>query len=68
METISVKATDETKVGIWERNEDHPDGEIFVSGDAVVKVAKTPAVNRALARGLIVEVETTTRKKTTTTG
>ncbi len=57
METINVKSTDETRVGIWEMNEEHPDGEIFVSGDKVVEVAKTSAVNRALARGLIVEVE-----------
>ncbi|MCH8290218.1 hypothetical protein IH992_03825 [Candidatus Poribacteria bacterium] len=57
METINVKSADETRVGIWEVNEDHPDGEIFVSGDVVVEVAKTSAISRALARGLIVEVE-----------
>jgi len=59
VKTIKVKSTDETKVGIWEVNEDHPDG------DAVVEVAKTSSVNKALARGLIVEVVETkpARKK-----
>jgi len=65
VKTIKVKSTDETKVGIWEVNEDHPDGEVFVSSDAVVEVAKTSSVNKALARGLIVEVVETkpARKK-----
>lgn len=56
METINVKSTDETKVGIWEVNADHPNGEIYVSGNEVVEVAKTSRVNKALARGLIIEV------------
>lgn len=78
METINVKSTDPTKVGIWEVNQEHPDGEVFVSGDSVVKVTRTAAVNRAIARGLIVEVHEQTastrktrepaRKKTTPGG
>jgi hypothetical protein len=41
----------------WERHEDHPDGEVFVAGDAVVTVADTASVRAALKNGRIIKVE-----------
>jgi hypothetical protein len=54
---VTVKAAKEdSKVVLWEKDPLHPDGEIFITGDGVThKVAKTAAVQRALADGKLVE-------------
>lgn len=44
-------------IALWEVDPQHPEGEIFIAGDAVVEVAKTPAVMKALADNRIVEVK-----------
>lgn len=56
--TILVKsAKDGNQVALWDRHPDHPGGEIFVSGPAVVEAAETPGVLRALADKRIVQVQ-----------
>jgi hypothetical protein len=45
---IKVKAADEHRTGLWERNPAHPDGEVFVNGPKVVSVALTQAAVEAL--------------------
>lgn len=56
---IKVKATKtENKVALWERHPDHPNGEVFVTGNGeAVKVANTVAVRDAIRRGALVEVQ-----------
>jgi len=56
-ELIKVKSADPNRVALWERHEDHPNKEIFVSGRHVVEVALTPAVQRKLDQGVLVRVE-----------
>lgn len=56
-ELILVKSADPNRVALWERHEDHPDKEVFVSGRHVVEVALTPAVQRKLDQGVLVLVE-----------
>ncbi len=56
-EIIKVKAADPNQVALWERHEDHPDGEVFVSGRHMVEVALTAKVQRLLANGTLVKVE-----------
>lgn len=53
---IVVQGAEPGTVGLWERDERHPDGEIFVTGDAPVEVYPTMEVRRRLQRGLLVEV------------
>lgn len=53
---IQVIGTRAGQVGLWERHPDQPGGEIFVTGDAVVTVARTPRVVDALRLGTLVEV------------
>jgi hypothetical protein len=50
---IKVKAADEHRTGLWERNPAHPDGEVFINGPRVVSVAQSPAVVEALIQGRI---------------
>lgn len=57
MANIYVKAAKAGSVALWDRHPDHPNGEIFVDGDAVVEAAMTPNVLRALADGRIVQVK-----------
>jgi len=47
----------------WERHPDHPNGEIFVSGDATAKAARTTTVARLLAAGELVEVKPAPRRR-----
>lgn len=54
---IYVQSTQGDRVGLYEKNPAHPNGEVFVNGDNVVKVAQTPAVTTAIARGRIVSVD-----------
>jgi len=56
-ELIKVKAADPNQVALWERHEDHPDGEVFVYGADPFTVALTPRVQRLLNRGALVNVE-----------
>ena len=57
---VKVQATNkENKVGLFEKNEAHPQGEAFVYGNGdIVEVAMTSAVKRAIASGsLTTEVD-----------
>lgn len=60
---ITVKgAGDDGKVVLWERNDAHPEGEIFVSNDGKDrKVAETAGVQRKIAAGEMVKVGTVTK-------
>lgn len=42
--------------GLWERHPDHPGGEVFVAGSAVVQVARTPMAERQIRQGVLVVV------------
>lgn len=62
--TIKVKSNlDGTRVALWERHPDHPDGEVFIAGDRVVEVAETTAVRDRLKQDILVKVETRRRSK-----
>ena len=54
--TLRVKASDPTRVGLWDKNPAHPGGEVWVTGDAEVEVADTTEVRDALTQKRIVEV------------
>lgn len=41
------------RVALWERHAAHPNGEVFVAGQAVVEVAQTPGVNLKLQEGAL---------------
>ncbi|MBV9210632.1 MAG: hypothetical protein JOZ52_08390 [Acidobacteria bacterium] len=58
---ITVRAAKPEIVGVWEvdlahKEAGHADGEVFVSGEKSVKVARTPLVNKKLQLGDLVEV------------
>jgi len=60
-EVITVKSALEGRVGLWERDDahkaaGHEDGEVFVK-DEPIKVARTAAVNAALASERLVRAE-----------
>lgn len=66
--TIKVRASEQAQaaktVVLYERHPDHPDGEIFISGnDTVHTVAPTAAVRQKLHDGLLVEVAAATKTK-----
>lgn len=53
----SPKAQEAKTVVLFERHADHPNGEVFISGnDTVHTVAHTPAVRQKIHDGLLVEV------------
>lgn len=52
---IAVRSSDGHP--FWERHEAHPGGEVWVAGDAVVQVAQTAAVQRALKDGRLALAE-----------
>lgn len=56
---------DEHRVAFWERHADHPtdNGEVTVTADREVEVARTAGVSRALAEGQIVEVKKSSKAK-----
>jgi hypothetical protein len=60
-DTIRVKSANPEKVGVWERDPAHPDGEVYVAGDAVVEVAQTALVLEKLRNRELVEVTGTRR-------
>lgn len=47
---------EDNRVALWERDPRHPDGEVFITGDQPVKVARTSAVAARLNSGSLVEV------------
>jgi hypothetical protein len=55
---IKVKSNleDKSKVALWERHKDHPNGEIFIADDKEHQVAETPAVKLALKEEKLVKV------------
>lgn len=61
MARIMIEAGSATKKGqvaIWERDDAHPDGEIYlVGGDAPIEVEETALVRERMAKDLIVRVE-----------
>jgi pyruvate/2-oxoglutarate dehydrogenase complex dihydrolipoamide acyltransferase (E2) component len=52
---ITVKSVD-NRCGLWEVNADHPGGEVFVR-EQPTKVARTPAVSKALNNGRLLLVD-----------
>lgn len=52
---VAVKSVDGHP--FWERNAAQPGGEVWVAGEALVKVARTAAVERALTDGRLALVE-----------
>jgi hypothetical protein len=54
---IFVRSSDPDKVGVWERDANHPNGEVFVSGKDAKEVAATPLVNQQLANGNLVRAD-----------
>jgi hypothetical protein len=59
MVTVRAKRRD-NRVAFWERNAAHPRGEIFISGNGKeAQVARTAAVEEALADGRLVLVQAT---------
>jgi hypothetical protein len=71
VKTLQVQgAGRDSKVAFWEKNELHPEGEVFITNNGqAVEVAETPAVKRAIAEGRITtEINNwNTKKKTTAT-
>lgn len=52
---ITVKSVD-NRCGLWEVDADHPGGEVFVR-EQPTKVARTPAVSKALNNGRLLLVD-----------
>ena len=46
----------EGRVGLWDRNPAHPNGEVFVAGEGEFEVGDTSEVRLAIAQKRIVEV------------
>lgn len=56
-EYVTVKSgRRDNTVALWEVHPEHPDGEIFIAGDAEVQSARTRRVDAALKAGILVEV------------
>lgn len=68
VEFVTVKAADPSgRVALYETHLDHvtkdnPTGEVFVAGENVVKVARTPTVEKKLRDGELVETNETPAK------
>lgn len=56
-DTIFVTGTTPNHVGLYERHAAHPNGECYVTGDAVSEVALTPLVQQALNQDRIKRVD-----------
>lgn len=54
---LGKKADDGYPLAIYERHEDHPNGELYIADNKVHSVAPTAAVMRALREGRLVETE-----------
>ena len=62
VKTITVEAGDKLRdgeVAIWEKDDAHPDGEVYVTNrpGRAYRVGLTPAVQRALGEGRLEQVE-----------
>jgi hypothetical protein len=60
VKTVTVRAANPARTGLWERAEEHKaagheSGEVFVSGDKSERVASTTAVQAAISSGQLVE-------------
>ena len=53
---VQSNLDDKKRVALWERDDRHPHGEVFVTGSRVVAVYPTAAVNQRLRDGVLVEV------------
>ncbi len=53
---VKVVESHKPRVGLWEMDPAHEDGEVFVAGDETFKVGDTPAVRAAIRDGKIEEV------------
>jgi hypothetical protein len=63
---INVKSgRNDNRVALWEKHPNHPDGEAWVAGDTVVRVAQTSAVLKGLKDGDLVEADEAPAKKKT---
>lgn len=51
------------QVALWEADEAHPTGEVWIAGPAPVEVARTPGVTTAIAEGRMVEVSPAEARK-----
>lgn len=56
-ELILVKAADPERVALWERSAEHPDTEVYVTGEDAVLVALTPLVDRKIKQGALIRIE-----------
>ena len=67
-EIITVKAKGKqsavSKVVLWERNEAHPNGEVFLNEGETAAVALTPVVHSLLKQGLLIRLEGKQRTET----
>lgn len=63
--TIKVQAVKgDRKVVLFERNDGHPEGEVFIHGnDTIHDVAPTAAVKQKIHEGLLVEVTASGKPK-----
>ena len=65
---ITVKAKGDksavSRVVFWERNEAHPNGEVFLNEGETATVAITPAVHSLLKQGLLIQLEGKQRTET----
>lgn len=60
MNIITVKVTrpeTDTRVVVWERDDAHPNGEVFIAGPGEFQVAETDRVHEALRSGRLQRVE-----------
>lgn len=54
--TVKSALPDKNRVALWERDERHPGGEIFIADDKEHRVAETPAVLLAIKEDKLVKV------------
>ena len=63
---ITVQAVGKPNTTIlWEKNKEHPHGEVFLKPGDVAQVARTPAVNERLRKGTLVLATEQAEAKTT---
>jgi hypothetical protein len=44
-------------VALWDTSPEQPGGEVFVAGDDITEVVRTPEVQRRIAKGFLVQVD-----------
>lgn len=60
---ITIKSSDGKS--FWERNDVHPDGEVFIAHDKTAKVTPTTAINTAIKKGRLIVITTKRRRAAT---